>query len=601
MNKKIFVAIASFRDLECQHTIQSLFSRAQHPEKIHVGLFWQGDEEEDQDCFEIPFMYPEQVKIKKIPYQEAKGVGTARIEAMKLIEDEEYTLQIDGHMRFVQDWDETLIQMHENLEAAGHSKPLISTYPPEYQIPDNLGNRLFFMLPEFDENVWRFSASPYNYVPEAPMPSASVSSGFIFLKSSGFKEVPNDPYLYFMGEEISLSVRFWTHGYDIFNPAKFIVYHLYTAVNDGTRTDGRVKETGVENPKSEHWDNLAIMRINYLLGVQNSITPEATQELDRYSLGTVRSLHEYQLFSGISFHNKTITDASSKGLVRDLWKDQNHKEKEFLVSDLPLEVPLKFIIKTFNIQSILDLKCGNADYARRFSEHFDIQFTGLDTDRVIIDWNRQRSSDFSHHIFSCLDCVKEPLPKADLLIHRGLGHLSPLSIFRLFANLHLTKAFYLLVPQGVLTHGPFYFKEPLLSVHTETGEVFDVWDFFSTKMFLCSNNARDAEVCSKLYMRLEAIFEQFERMFGSQPQYLKMLLQSYQESTEAVFKMFDDVGMQHLLKFYWQQGNINDVIRLNFATGFEKLSDNFAFIPKDLFEYASILTRSYIKMKHSAL
>ena len=43
------------------------------------------------------------------------------------------------------------------------------------------------------------------------------------------REVPFDPFLpwIFMGEEVSLSARLWTSGYDIFSPSKSVTSHMY--------------------------------------------------------------------------------------------------------------------------------------------------------------------------------------------------------------------------------------------------------------------------------------------------------------------------------------------------------------------------------------
>jgi hypothetical protein len=48
-------------------------------------------------------------------------------------------LQIDSHMRFVSGWDEILIQQ---LGACGQDKAVLSTYPPGYALPDNVGGVL---------------------------------------------------------------------------------------------------------------------------------------------------------------------------------------------------------------------------------------------------------------------------------------------------------------------------------------------------------------------------------------------------------------------------------------------------------------------------
>ena len=57
----------------------------------------------------------------------------------------------------------------------------------------------------------------------------TVAAGFFFAPAGFLKEVPFDPFLpwIFMGEEISMSARMWTSGYDIFSPTINVLNHYY--------------------------------------------------------------------------------------------------------------------------------------------------------------------------------------------------------------------------------------------------------------------------------------------------------------------------------------------------------------------------------------
>ena len=48
--RTIYVAIASYRDWQCRDTVTSIFSRAQHPERVRVGVVDQIVEGEDGPC-----------------------------------------------------------------------------------------------------------------------------------------------------------------------------------------------------------------------------------------------------------------------------------------------------------------------------------------------------------------------------------------------------------------------------------------------------------------------------------------------------------------------------------------------------------------------
>lgn len=56
-----------------------------------------------------------------------------------------------------------------------------------------------------------------------------VAAGFFFGPAIFLHEVPFDPLLpwIFMGEEISMSARLWTAGYDIFAPTINVLNHYY--------------------------------------------------------------------------------------------------------------------------------------------------------------------------------------------------------------------------------------------------------------------------------------------------------------------------------------------------------------------------------------
>jgi Glycosyltransferase (GlcNAc) len=56
-----------------------------------------------------------------------------------------------------------------------------------------------------------------------------VGAGYVVADSSLLKQVPFDPFLpwIFMGEEIILSARLWTAGYDLFSPAQAVLGHIY--------------------------------------------------------------------------------------------------------------------------------------------------------------------------------------------------------------------------------------------------------------------------------------------------------------------------------------------------------------------------------------
>src|SRR3972149_7278678 len=137
--KKIFVSIASFKDVQLKYTIESILNNAKYPERIIFGICnqdtqenlvnlkkWIMDSEYNQDNF----------RICDVLHTDSDGCCWARTIVQSLLEDEELYMQIDAHLRFVKDWD---ILCEEMLEVClqKSEKPVISSYATICELEDD--------------------------------------------------------------------------------------------------------------------------------------------------------------------------------------------------------------------------------------------------------------------------------------------------------------------------------------------------------------------------------------------------------------------------------------------------------------------------------
>ena len=309
---KIFVQISAYRDSECQWTVKDLFEKAEHPDRVSVGLCLQFDPVEDAHCVEIPNPRPDQTRTINILPTDASGVCWARAQTQSLYGDEDYTLMIDSHMRFIEGWDTALI---EELERCDSAKPVLTTYPPSYTPPDNLEENprpsIMTAKPFNEHGQLRFKAHLLDKAPEKPLRGAFIAAGFVFTRGTFVREVPYDPYLYFANEEVCMAARAFTHGWDVFSPTRSFVYHYYY----------RPSET---EKRTLHWDDntnwqdltrRSLDRFRYLLCRKSEdIHPEALREIEKYGLGAARSLGEYEAFCGINFADQTLEEKALNGL-----------------------------------------------------------------------------------------------------------------------------------------------------------------------------------------------------------------------------------------------------------------------------------------------
>ena len=311
----IFVSIASYRDSECPQTVVDLFDKADHPERIFIGLVQQNDTS-DIDCASCHInkgkitsaqcKYASHITNVEIPYNEAQGPTWARYIASHLWQGQDYVLQLDSHMRLRPHWDTDLLHMHQLCPYP--PRAILTHYPPSYHL---------HKTPEFKDNSIpltcgsKFNSSnlltvighsqPNNKdgkIKEVPF----IAGGFIFGKSDFLQTTPMDPYLpfVFVGEEVLHSVRLWTDGWTFYTPLKNVCLHLYGRKNDSRFWDD-MKETWQPIQK------LALERLHYILEGKEPSDEKVLIDIDRYGLGHIRSLAEYEERFGIDFKEKKVT------------------------------------------------------------------------------------------------------------------------------------------------------------------------------------------------------------------------------------------------------------------------------------------------------
>lgn len=300
-NGKIFIQIASYRDPQLVPTIKDCIKNAKNPKKLVFSIAWQHSTEDLWDNLD-EFKDDKRFKIVDIDYKESKGACWARNQLQQNYKDEEYTLQLDSHHRFVENWDEECILMIKQLQNKGHQKPLLTGYVSSFD-PDNdpNGRTLEPWKMNFDRfipegAVFFLPATIDDYKERTePLPARFYSAHFCFTLGSFVKEVPHDPEYYFHGEEISIAVRAFTWGYDLFHPHKIIAWHEYTR-------KGRTKHWDDDKTWGKKNENCH-KRNRKLFGMDGEV-----QDIDFgiYGFGKERSLLDYEKYAGISFQKRAV-------------------------------------------------------------------------------------------------------------------------------------------------------------------------------------------------------------------------------------------------------------------------------------------------------
>lgn len=307
----IFVSIANYRDSQTPHTVNDLLSKAKYKDQITVGVFSQINKQTDQHCLAPRY---KSVVQEVVDYTTSKGVCWARSFLLsKMRGDQDYVLQIDSHTRFVRDWDEILIDM---LAQCG-DKSVLTTYPAGYQPPnvfDEPNRYLRLSVRSIDPHgvpVLSASALPIEQAPSIPQRNAFYSGNFSFTKGVTYDQVPYDPYIYFLGEETTMAVRLYTHGYNLYTPNKHVLWHQFNIDKLQPNKPAR-RLHWTDNPWL-HLEDMSRLRIQYLLNIRKSIDPDVLPEIKKYGLGNIRTLNQYQEFAGIYFKTRHLDERATTG------------------------------------------------------------------------------------------------------------------------------------------------------------------------------------------------------------------------------------------------------------------------------------------------
>jgi len=307
MNKKetIFIHLPAYRDPELVPTIKDALKNAKYPKRIHFGICRQYHPDDKFDDL-TEFKGDKRFNIYECLYTEAKGLPWARaVINEQLMGKQDYILQLDSHHRFAQDWDMTLIEMHNQREKQGY-KPILAAYLPLYTpFNDPEGRSMepwqqqfacfyphgtIFIRPSLLHGWKDMTEPPF---------SRFLSGHFCFARTEWAREVKHDPDIYFSGEEINLTVRSYTHGYDMFHPHKLVVWHSTMR----EERSGMLKWDDDAKLGVDWWNrqNTARAKIRQLFRVEDN-----GYDLTGYDLGTARTIEDYEKYAGVNFKTRSV-------------------------------------------------------------------------------------------------------------------------------------------------------------------------------------------------------------------------------------------------------------------------------------------------------
>lgn len=305
--KTIFINIPSYHDPEIWETVNNFYLNAKHPEQVHFGITNQTDSKELHQEVLTRFL---NVKMDILKPGLIVGCQPARINSHKFYDNQDYYLNMDSHMRCIKNWDEELINDFEKLqEREGPS--VITCYAAPYDKDDN-GNDIvndinystsFYMQQQNIDNfkktgIPQFCAYNQNYGIETPSPY--VSGHFFFTSRQAIIDSPFVKEIMFTEEEIFMAVRFFTAGYNLYNPKKTYVYHRYGRNGRKLFWEDFPDVWYKKDTKSRDFANNVLK--NNIINKENGLLSK-------------RTLSEFEFYSGLNFSDRTFDESIIKNRI----------------------------------------------------------------------------------------------------------------------------------------------------------------------------------------------------------------------------------------------------------------------------------------------
>lgn len=289
----IFVSIASYRDSQLVPTIKSLIDNADNPNDLHFGIV-----EQERRGKWVDLSFVKNVKHKKVEHKHAKGAGYARMLATELYSGEDFFFQTDSHMRFAPGWDTKYRNMYDwSREDAGTDKVILSQFPAPFMVLTDGSDYILEDDPDFwDMPSWTSVVQTYygawagnrekieDY--SVPHKSHTVLGAMIFGPGSLALDVPYDPRISFMGEELCYAIRAYTRGYEIYAPNEMLAWHFYKR-NNHPKIWGDMKQQWYKIEK-----NSKDVQRDVLLGIETGV----------YGISDSNRYEQYQEMIGWDFH-----------------------------------------------------------------------------------------------------------------------------------------------------------------------------------------------------------------------------------------------------------------------------------------------------------
>lgn len=328
LTSKICIELPAFCDPQLLSTIESYKKNAANPDRLIFAVCFQDDDTEVLHVLESM----QNCKVKHFAKEKAPGLCAARYECNKMVSAETYVLHTDSHMRAAKHWDVAMIKI---WELCHDDKAVISGYPLDYTcyLDRDVDDPVFTeqvrdeaspvgVVSHFDlHGTIRFRGGNLHKEPQN-IRGMFISGGCVFGKAELDHICPSDPDMFFTADEISMDIRYFTHGFHVYHPMFMPIWHLY-----GIRKDENQKPVERFNTKSDDYNTKRVLedrRMRFLTGLLDEDI-----DLKGFGCGEKHTFQEFLTVSGIDFAHHAVRGFAKTGHFFALDERLTDEEKKW--------------------------------------------------------------------------------------------------------------------------------------------------------------------------------------------------------------------------------------------------------------------------------
>lgn len=260
--------------------------------------------------------YKDQVDVYEMEADMSVGPVFARHIGHRLYRGEYYYTQSDAHVTYTQNWDADIISQ---MEATTNEMAVLTTYLTDVQgsISED-GHSLRHTRPIMCNTDYEGHGESthlrHGSQPERLPTIHGVSqmepywaAGYSFSRGHFVVNVPYDLYqpMIFQGEEMSIGIRGFTVGYDMYAPERSVCFHHY-AVGKNAKTRNKVPHFWENGNKFKGIGQQAMARLLGIVHMNPEVPRDSWDHTDEamYGLGGVRTPEKFYSTFGVDVVNK---------------------------------------------------------------------------------------------------------------------------------------------------------------------------------------------------------------------------------------------------------------------------------------------------------